>query len=41
MVLGGTGQEGNWNTGVDDEDRKMILEGCVEMMPSLKVIIRS
>ncbi|XP_048762325.1 D-amino-acid oxidase-like isoform X3 [Ostrea edulis] len=36
VVLGGTGQEGNWNTGVDDEDRKMILEGCVEMMPSLK-----
>lgn len=37
MVLGGTGQLGDWNTDVDDRDQQMIWDGCLEMVPSLKV----
>ena len=37
MTLGGTEQEGNWNTSADKTDRHMIWEGCVRLVPSLKV----
>ncbi|XP_061192749.1 D-aspartate oxidase-like [Saccostrea echinata] len=36
VVLGGTGQTGDWNTKIDDVDRKAIWEGCLELVPSLK-----
>jgi len=37
--LGGTGQEGNWNTDVDSQDKNRIWEGCVRLVPSLRVSI--
>lgn len=36
VVLGGTGQEGNWNTDVDSQDKNRIWEGCVRLVPSLR-----
>lgn len=36
VVLGGTGQRGDWNTQIDDRDQQMIWDGCLEMIPSLK-----
>ena len=38
VSLGGTIQRGNWNTEVDDDDKKRIWDGCLSLMPSLKVI---
>jgi hypothetical protein len=37
--LGGTRQEGNWNTDVDSQDKNRIWEGCVRLVPSLRVSI--
>ncbi|GFQ97283.1 d-aspartate oxidase [Trichonephila clavata] len=36
IILGGTHQEGDWNTQVDPVDRRNIWEGCVELLPCLK-----
>lgn len=36
VTLGGTGQEGNWNTDVDSKDANKIFESCVKLVPSLK-----
>nr|XP_022313058.1 D-amino-acid oxidase-like [Crassostrea virginica] len=36
VVLGGTGQKGDWNTSIDDVDRKKIWDGCLQMIPSLR-----
>ncbi|KAI0213637.1 D-amino-acid oxidase [Lamellibrachia satsuma] len=36
VTLGGTEQEGNWNTSADKTDRNRIWEGCVRLVPSLK-----
>lgn len=37
VVLGGTHQEGDWNTEVCPEDREFIKTGCFHLIPSLKV----
>ncbi len=37
VVLGGTHQEGDWNTEVYPEDREFIKTGCFHLIPSLKV----
>lgn len=36
MVLGGTGQVGDFNTAVSLSDRAAILEGCCRLLPSLR-----
>ncbi|RVE42599.1 hypothetical protein evm_012768 [Chilo suppressalis] len=35
-VLGGTHQENDFNTNVDEQDKKFITEGCQEMFPGLQ-----
>jgi hypothetical protein len=37
VVLGGTQQEGNWNTEPDPTDSIAIYHGCCKLMPGLKV----
>lgn len=36
MVLGGTAQDGDWNTEDDQADIDGIMERCLKVMPSLK-----
>ena len=35
QVLGGTGYVNEWSTDVWEEDHKLILQRCKQMMPSL------
>lgn len=37
VILGGTQQEGNWNTKPDPADSMSIHNGCCKLMPGLKV----
>jgi len=37
VILGGTQQEGNWNTKPDAADSLSIQEGCYKLVPGLKV----
>lgn len=37
VILGGTQQEGNWNTKPDPADSISIHTGCCKLMPGLKV----
>jgi hypothetical protein len=37
VVLGGTQQEGNWNTKPDPADSMSIHKGCCRLIPGLKV----
>lgn len=37
VVLGGTQQEGNWNTKPDPTDSIAIHKGCCKLIPGLKV----
>ncbi|GAU96376.1 hypothetical protein RvY_07831-2 [Ramazzottius varieornatus] len=41
LVLGGTRQEGDWNTEVDPEDSLGILQRCNRMLPALAVRLAS
>lgn len=36
VVLGGTAQQGNWSTVASVQDRAAILEGCYNLLPSLR-----
>lgn len=36
VILGGTGQEGNWSTDINQKDKNRIWESCVNLVPSLK-----
>lgn len=36
VVLGGTKQAGDWNLDPDPDDRNHILEGCYDLLPSLR-----
>lgn len=36
-VLGGTHQENDFNTAMDDNDTAFVLNGCKDMVPGLKV----
>ncbi|KAL3137419.1 hypothetical protein ABBQ32_006940 [Trebouxia sp. C0010 RCD-2024] len=36
VVLGGTTQKGSWDTSINKEDKQRILEGCCQLVPSLK-----
>jgi hypothetical protein len=37
VVLGGTQQENNFNTGINPIDTEFILNGCQTRIPALKV----
>lgn len=37
VILGGTQQEGNWNTKPDPSDSLSIRKGCYKLIPGLKV----
>jgi hypothetical protein len=37
VILGGTKQEGNWNTKPDPSDSLSIQKGCYKLVPGLKV----
>ena len=37
LVVGGTGQQGDWNTEVSAEDSRKILDGVCELFPSLRL----
>jgi len=37
VILGGTQQEGNWNTKPDPSDSLSIHKGCYKLIPGLKV----
>lgn len=39
VILGGTGQEGNWSTVINQQDKDKIWESCVNLVPSLKVCL--
>ena len=41
VVMGGVTHDGNWNNQSDAEDDKRILQGCIDLEPSLKVNIIS
>eukprot|EP00106_Octopus_bimaculoides_P008339 XP_014775781.1 PREDICTED: D-amino-acid oxidase-like isoform X2 [Octopus bimaculoides] len=36
VVMGGTDQEGNWDTTPNEEDQRHILDSCAQVVPSLK-----
>ncbi|KAJ9583047.1 hypothetical protein L9F63_022612 [Diploptera punctata] len=36
VILGGTHQQGNWNTNPDPQDTKNILDKCHQLIPALK-----
>lgn len=36
VVLGGTHQEGDYNTNVNDDDTHFIYDGCTKLIPSIK-----
>lgn len=36
VVLGGTTQKGSWDTSINEQDKQRILEGCCQLVPSLK-----
>lgn len=36
VTLGGTSQKGDWNTGINQEDREGILSACIKLLPSLQ-----
>ena len=36
LVIGGTGQKGDWNVGESTEDSRSIIDGVCEMFPSLR-----
>jgi glycine/D-amino acid oxidase-like deaminating enzyme len=37
LVIGGTGQQGDWNTEVSEQDSQKILDGVCGMFPSLRL----
>lgn len=36
VVLGGTHQENDYNTNVNDDDTHFIYDGCIKLIPSIK-----
>lgn len=36
VVLGGTHQENDYNSNVNDDDRRFIYDGCIKLIPSIK-----
>lgn len=36
MILGGTHQEGDYNTAVNEDDKKFIHDGCIRINKSIK-----